>query len=301
MTQKINVTFLGTADQMPSKTRNHSAILLTFNDENILIDCGEGTQRQFRIAGLNPCKITKILITHWHGDHVLGLPGLLATLSASEYSKTLEIYGPTGIKEKMLKVFDAFPFHLNFEIKITEVTSGIFYEGKEFFLSVEKMEHSVQTVAYSFTKKGKRRIDKEKLKKLKISSGPLLKKLLDGKKITSDGKTFSPADLTYEEDGKKISVVMDTRNNKNILPFVENSDLFICEGTYSKELEKEASERKHMTVSQAAEIAKKANVKRLILTHLGGRHSKNRKELLDEAKKIFPETKLAKDFEEVKI
>ena len=92
MTAKIKLTFLGTADQIPSANRNHTSMLLTYGGENILIDCGEGTQRQFRKAHLNPCKITRILITHWHGDHVLGLPGLLQTLAASDYNKTLYIY-----------------------------------------------------------------------------------------------------------------------------------------------------------------------------------------------------------------
>ena len=108
MASSIKLTFLGTADQIPSADRNHTAILLTYEGENMLVDCGEGTQRQFRKAGLNPCKITKILITHWHGDHVLGLPGLLSTLSLSGYNKKLYIYGPKGTKEyvrEMLRVF----------------------------------------------------------------------------------------------------------------------------------------------------------------------------------------------------
>ena len=104
----IKVTFLGTADQIPSSRRNHTSILLTYNEENILVDCGEGTQRQFRKAHLNPCKVTRILLTHWHGDHILGLPGLLSTLSLSGYNKTIFIYGPKRTKtfvKELLRIF----------------------------------------------------------------------------------------------------------------------------------------------------------------------------------------------------
>src|SRR3989344_6440168 len=154
MTSKVNLTFLGTGDQMPSRARNHSAIILSFNEENILIDCGEGTQRQFRKADLNPCKVTRILISHWHGDHVLGLPGLLSTLAVSNYNKTLYIYGPNGINEKIKKMLEVFNFYKTYEIKVEEIKSGTFYEGKNFYLSAEVMEHGIPAIAYSFVEKG---------------------------------------------------------------------------------------------------------------------------------------------------
>ncbi|MDP3966449.1 MAG: ribonuclease Z [archaeon] len=301
MTSKVNITFLGTGDQMPSKARNHSAILLTYNEENILIDCGEGTQRQFRKAELNPCKITRILISHWHGDHVLGLPGLLATLGASGYSKTLFIYGPKGIKEKVKKFLEVFNFHKTYEIKVEEVDSGKFYEEKDFYLSSEKMEHGIPSIAYSFVEKGKSRIDKQKLKKSGLPEGPILQKIKEGKDVMHEGKKFKSKDLVYREDDKKISIIMDTKLNKKIAPFAKNSDVLISEGTYSKELEKEAEERMHLTVTQAAEIAKKSKSKKLILTHIGSRHSKDMKGLLTEAKEVFPETTLARDFDRFEI
>ena len=108
MTKKIELTFLGTSDAVPTKQRSHTSILLNYAGENILVDCGEGTQRQFRFAELNPCKITRILITHWHGDHVLGIPGILQTLALSGYNKTLYIYGPKGTKEFMQNLLKTF-------------------------------------------------------------------------------------------------------------------------------------------------------------------------------------------------
>jgi len=118
---KISVTFLGTSQAIPTATRNHTAILMHYKEENILVDCGEGTQRQFRKLKLNPCKITRILITHWHGDHVLGLPGLFQTLELNNYSKTLHIYGPKGTKKYIKEINNLFIHSGKLKIKVHEV------------------------------------------------------------------------------------------------------------------------------------------------------------------------------------
>src|SRR3970040_735622 len=133
MADKIKITFLGTGSMIPDEKRGHPAFLLTYKGENILVDCGEGTQIQFRKAKLNPCKITRILITHWHGDHTFGLPGLLRTLSTFGYNKKLFIYGPRGIKKHLNEMFTAFGRINEFEIRIEEV-SGKFLETRDFYL-----------------------------------------------------------------------------------------------------------------------------------------------------------------------
>jgi ribonuclease Z len=301
MASEVNVTFLGTGDNIPSRTRNHTSILLGFNEENILFDCGEGTQRQFRKAGLNPCKITRILISHWHGDHVLGLPGLLSTFAVSGYNRTLFIYGPKGTKDKIRKLLEVFNFYLSYRIEILEVDSGVFYKGKNFHLEAERMEHGIPCLAYSFVLPGSARIDKEKLKKSGLPEGPMLQKIKAGEDVAYNGRKFRSKDLVYREEDKKISVVLDTKENPRITPFVKNSDVFISEATYSGELEKEAEEHLHMTVSQVARIAKKAKVKKLVLTHVSSRYSKNMRQILDEAKETFKESYLVKDLEEMKI
>ena len=129
----INITFLGTSGAIPTKKRNHTAIFLTFKTEKILVDCGEGTQRQFKLARISPQKITRLLITHWHGDHVLGIPGFLQTLFFSDYSQTLMIYGPRGIKQQIKNVLIAFPMYNEIKIKVEEV-SGKFLETDDFIL-----------------------------------------------------------------------------------------------------------------------------------------------------------------------
>lgn len=296
----IKITFLGTSDAIPSVQRNHTAMLLTYNKENILIDCGEGTQRQFRKARLNPCKITRILITHWHGDHILGIPGILQTLALSGYNKTLFIYGPKGIKEHIQDLLKLFPFRKEYNIETAEV-QGKFFETPEFFLEAKSMTHGIPCNAYSFVKKAQIRIDKNKLKKSKLPSGPLLQKLKQGKDIIYDNKKYLAKNLTFKENDKKISLVLDTSMNNSITPFVKNSDLLICESSFDSELQEKAEEHKHLTSAQAAEIAKKSKSKKLILTHISQRYSKDKKKIVNDARKIFAKSFLVDDLDVLEV
>lgn len=292
----IKINFLGTADAIPSASRNHTAILLTYKGENILVDCGEGTQRQFRKARLNPGKITRILITHWHTDHILGLPGLLKTLESSGYNKTLFIYGPRRTKVFMNALLSLFAFKKSYRIEVKEV-AGKFFETPEFYLEAKAMTHSVPANAYSFVKKGQLRIDKNKLAISKLPSGPLLQKLKQGKNINYKGKKFLAKNLTYKEQGKKVSFVLDTSMNKKVHIFVKNSDLLICEASFASDLKHKAREYKHLTAGEAAQIAKKSKSKKLVLIHISQRYDKNKKKILNEAKRIFKNTSIAKDLD----
>jgi ribonuclease Z len=187
MVSKIKIIFLGTSGQFPTAERNCTSILLNYEKENILIDCGEGTQRQFRKAKLNPCKITKILVTHWHGDHVLGIPGLLQTLALSGYNKKLSVFGPKGTRIFMKNLLEMFAFRGKQLIEINEV-DGKFFETKDFYLESEKMIHGIPCNAYVFVKKGQIRIDKKKLKKYNLPQSSILQKLKQGKDIEYNGK-----------------------------------------------------------------------------------------------------------------
>jgi ribonuclease Z len=296
----INITFLGTSSAIPTLKRNTTSVLLTYKGENILIDCGEGTQRQFRKAKLNPCKITRMLITHCHGDHSLGIPGMLQTLSLSGYNKTLFIYGPKGIKKFMKNLLKTFIFKLNYKIEVKEV-KGKFFENQEFYFEAKEMYHVVPCNAYSFIKKGQIKINREKLKKTKLPSGPLLKKLKQGKNITYKGKKYLAKNLTSRENDIKISFVYDTLFNKKIPLFVKNSELLICDSSFHSDIENKAKENKHLTARQAGEIAKKSKSKKLVLTHISQRYDKNLKKILDDAKKVFKNTILVNDFDVVEV
>lgn len=297
--EKIKITFLGTSDSIPSKTRNHTSILLNYKDENILIDCGEGTQRQFRIANLNPCKLTRILITHWHGDHILGLPGLLQTLSLLGYNKTLYIYGPKGTKNFADIIMKMFIFVGKIKYEIKEVEKK-FLEMPDFYLEAFPLKHGTFCNGYSFIEKDKIKIDKNKLKKLKLPNSPLIKSLAQGKDIVLNNKKIKAKSLIYKQKGRKISFVFDTGYSESIIKNVQNANILISESTYLKKDEEIARRYNHLTSMQSAEIAKKAKVKNLILTHISQRYP-NHKELENEAKKIFKSVSLAKDLQTVVI
>jgi ribonuclease Z len=296
---KIPIIFLGTSQAIPTTTRNHTAILIKYKNENILIDCGEGTQRQFRKAKINPCKLTRILITHWHGDHVLGLPGLFQTLILNGYKKTLYIYGPKGTK-KYIKEFSKIFQIRKLKIKVEEV-NGKFLQTPDFEIHALPLKHGCPCNGYSFKEKQKLRIDKTKLKKLKIKDKSKIARLAKGKTITINNKKIKPSQLTYKQPSRKITFILDTKINPNINKLAKDSELLIIESTYSKKESALASKYGHLTTEQTAKIAKKAKVKKLILTHLSQRYEFKEKALLKEAKKIFPNTTIAKDFMRVEV
>ncbi len=297
---KIEIVFLGTGSSIPTAKRNHPGILLQYGNENILIDCGEGIKRQFRVARLNPCNITRILITHWHGDHVLGIPGLLQTLVHNNYNKKLFIYGPKGTKKYMEAIMQMFIFHGRLDINIEEV-DGRFLETKDFFFEAEKMKHNTETNAYAFVEKDKLRIKKDFLKRKKIANSPELKNLLEGKDIKIGKATLKAKEATYLQKGKKIVVILDTAMNQNAVEIAKNASLLICESSFSKDEEDKAEEYFHLTTEQAAGIAKESMAEQLVLVHLSQRYEKSENKILAEAKKIFPRTKLAHDFMKLEI
>jgi len=296
---KMEITFLGTSSMVPTKKRNQQAIFLKYGSEGILIDCGEGTQRQFKLAKLKITKITKILITHWHGDHVFGIPGILQSLHKSQYTKTLEIYGPKGIKKQMSLLLKTFPAKTNIKIKIKEIKKGIFFENEKFLLSCLPLKHSIKTFAYSFEEKEQKKLIMSKLSKFKIP-GPLLGKLQKGNTIKWKNKTYSPNKFTKSSPCKKIAIVSDTLLNKNCYQIAKNANLLICEATYLDVLKQKAKKHLHMTAKNAAIVANQSKAKKLILTHFSNRYSST-SALKKEAQKIFKNTSCAKDLMKIKI
>lgn len=297
---KIPIYFLGTSQAIPTAKRNHTALLMQYKSENILIDCGEGTQRQFRKMKLNPCKLTRILITHWHGDHILGLPGLFQTLQLNKYNKILYIYGPKRTKQFVSLMQRLFIPTGKLKIQVKEIVQGKFLETPDFYIEAFPMKHGAPTLSYRFVEKDKIRIDKAKLEKLKII-GKLAGELQKGKDIIWKKKKIRAKSLTYIEKGKKISFIFDTIINENCFKTAKNSDLLISEATYTKKEADLAKKYKHLTALQAAEIARKSKVKKLILTHISQRYENSEQEILREAKKIFKNTSIAEDLMRVEV
>lgn len=296
----MEIIFLGTSCMVPTKERNHQSIFIPHKEEGILVDCGEGTQRQFKIADIKPTKITKILLTHWHGDHVLGLPGLLQTLNASEYDRKLEIFGPVGTKEYFNHMFKAFSFNINFNHEIREISDGETLAFRDITVLAKELSHGVPCLGYLIKENDKKKIKVAYIKKLGIPDGPLLGDLQNNKNILWKGKTILSEDATFVVEGKKIAVVLDTLLCNGAYELSKHADLLICEAVYTSKLIGKAEEYKHMTAMQAGELAATCGVKKLVLTHFSQRY-KTTEEVLDEAKSIFKATSAAYDFMKLKI
>jgi len=288
----MKITFLGTGAMLPTKERNPNAIFMSYNTEGILIDCAEGTQKQLRLAGISPTKVTKLLITHWHGDHILGIPGLIQSLGASNYAKKLEIYGPKGSKNFFINMMKGLVFRARINYEIHELNEGKFFEDKDFYLESNKVKHSIDCLSYNFVEKSKLKININYTKKFGLVQHPLLGELQKGKDITYNGKKIKVKDATILKPGKKVSFILDTYYDKKLVSICKNADLLISESTW---LEKDKlQDKEHLSAKDAGKLAKQAKVKKLILTHFSQRY-RDTNELLKECKKEFKNVECAKD------
>ncbi|MDK2849418.1 MAG: ribonuclease [Candidatus Woesearchaeota archaeon] len=294
------IVFLGTSSMAPTKERNHPAFLIRYNKEILLFDCGEGTQRQLKFAKISSNKITKIFISHWHGDHVLGLPGLLQTLAGNNFKGEIQIFGPETTKERIEKLLEIYPFEREYELKIYEIKKGgLIFENEEFSIYARELEHSVKCFGFEFVEKDKINLNKDLLKEFGIEEGPHLQKLKKGQNIKVKGKIIRPKDVGYVIKGKKIGYLADTTVCDNAYRIAKDADILISEATFDSKLEEKARERLHLTSKDAALIASQSNVKELILFHFSQRYD-DISLLLEQAKEIFSNTIAAYDFMKVK-
>ena len=289
----MKLTILGTGSAMPTPSRHHSATALDVSPEVLLFDCGESAQLQLMKAGISHNKISKIFITHWHGDHVLGLPGLLQSMQLSKRIKPLDVYGPAGTKEKYKKIVEALELKTEFKINVSELKPGAFNTEK-YSVVVAKASHTRPCLVYSYQEKPKTKINLDYLKKFGLKNNPIIKNLVSGKDITWEGKKIKAKDATFTEKGKKFVYLLDSAYSKHLENFCKDADLLLCESTFADDLKETAPEFGHMTATQAATLAKKANVKKLIITHFSNRY-KNTDQLLKEARVVFPTTIAARD------
>ena len=300
----LRVTFLGTAGSVPTPERSLPAVLIQRKGEQIMFDCGEGVQRQMIRAKVGFHKKMKVFISHMHGDHVLGLPGLLQTMALLDREKKLEIYGPQGIKRFLEGVKETVQFVLTFPVEIHEIyEAGVVCQEKEYIVEAVWSNHVIPSLAYVFIEKPRSgKFYPEKAKALGVPEGQLWSKLQHGNKVKlPDGRVVNPEDvLGSPRSGRKIAYTGDTRPFKNFSNFATNADLLIHDATLEDALIEKAKDDGHSTPSQAAKNAKKANVKRLILTHISARYTETNL-LLERAQKIFKNTQVAKDFMEIEL
>jgi ribonuclease Z len=300
----LHVIFLGTAGSVPTPKRSLPAILIQRKDEQIMFDCGEGVQRQMIKAKVGFTKKMKIFITHMHGDHVLGLPGLLQTMALLGRERKLEIYGPYGIKRFFEGIRETVQFVLTFPVEIHEIDDiGVVCKEKEYTVNAIWANHVITSLAYALVEKPRPgKFYPEKAKRLGIPEGPLWSKLQHGHRIKlPNGKIIKPEDVTGpHRSGRKIVYTGDTRPFKDLVKFAAYADLLIHDATLDDDLAERAEEDGHSTPSQAARNAKKAKAKKLILMHISARYG-DASVHLEQARRIFKNTLVAEDFMKVEI
>jgi len=287
---------------MPTVTRGLSAVAIIRKGELILFDCGEGTQQRMVKARLGFGRRMKIFISHLHGDHILGLPGLLETMNLLNRERPLSIYGPKGILSFLSGIFNILGLP-DFPLEVIEITgSGVIYSNSEYRVEAIRADHEGEGWSFAlieYPRPG--RFHPERAKELKIPKGPLWKKLQQGETVVLGGKLFKPEDIVdAPKPGRKIVYSGDTRPNKALIELAAGADVLIHEATFDDDLLDRAQRDGHSTASQAAEIAASAKVVRLFLTHISSRYHST-EPLLEKAKKIFSTTLVAEDFMEVEI
>jgi len=303
---EIEITILGTTAGIPTRERAHPAIYFNYRDRNefcYLFDCGEGTQRQILLANLNPMKLSEIFITHWHGDHCLGLPGLINTMGFEGREKPLTIYAP-GIEKFTNLLKSEYPskgFKIilkNAPTEANEMTDLL--ETANFKIVSTPVEHGIPAVSYGLIEKDKVKIDKEKAKKLGLPAQGLIYKIIKEKgRAIFKNREILLKDVSLVKKGKKIVYSGDTKICHNLIKLAQGADLLIQDCTYFDSKESKEYKNKHATLKDIIEMLKQIEVKEVILTHISRRYKSP--DELRERIKDYPELKIAKDFMRIKL
>ncbi len=301
----MEITFLGTSSGVPTRSRNVSsvALRLTQKAEVWLFDCGEGTQHQFLRSEIKSSQIRRIFITHMHGDHTFGLMGLIASGGLAGNAQPIDIYGPSGLEEYLYACSKYAYMNLGSRLKVHQVEPGLVYEDENFKVSCLLLKHRVPAYGYRVEEKDRPgKFNLEKAKALGIPPGPIYGKLKQGQTLTlEDGRIIKGTELCgAPETGRKVVYCTDTVFCDAAVELAQDADVLIHEATYAHQDAEMAFARLHSTSTMAAQVALLAGVKQLIMTHFSPRYTPFGAITLDnlkqEARAIFPNTKLAYDF-----
>jgi ribonuclease Z len=300
----IRVVFLGTSGSVPTLKRSLPSLVVQCPKELWMFDCGENTQRQMMQGKVSFHKKLKVFLTHLHGDHVLGLPGVLQTMALMDRKELVQIFGPPGIKDFLVCTKETLNFGLTFPVEINEILEeGVVLNESEYTVTAVKSNHAVKSYAYSFMEKPRAgRFYPKKAQALGVPKGELWSKLQMGKEVElSNGKFVKPNEVMgLPRAGRKIVYTGDTRPFEKFVRFAANADLVIHESTFDDSLSEKAELDGHSTPSQAAEETKAAGAKQLVLTHISARYP-DATLLLEQAKKVFAKTVVAEDFMELEL
>lgn len=297
----FEILFLGTSASAPSAKRGLSAQIVSHNEYRFLVDCGEGTQRQILQSGVGFKRLTRVLLTHGHLDHILGLGGLMSTFLRWEAIEELEIYGGRQTLDRVHDLLYGVVLRGNqppMPLRLLEIKPGVIFETDDFSVTAFPVTHrGPDCFGYAFEGKARRPFLSAKADELGVPFGPERSRLVAGETITlADGKRVTPDDVLGPlERGSKLVVVGDTGRTDNLVEVARDADALVIESTYLDDEADMATEFSHLTARMAADLATKAGVKKLILTHLSRRYRE--KDVLAEAQALFPAVSVARDFD----
>jgi ribonuclease Z len=293
----LSVTFLGTGASIPTLDRNVAGLAVQREGETILFDCGEGNQRQMMRYGVG-FAFREVFFTHYHADHLLGITGLLRTMGLQDRTTPVMLYGPKGAQRVLGAAISLGIERNKFPVEILEIKPGDRLARDEYDIVVFETEHRADTVGYALVEHPRLgRFNPERARELGIPEGPLWGQLHKGKTVTlSDGRIVGPADLVgAPRPGRVLVYTGDTRPHLSVIEASRGADLLVHEATFGNDELERAEETGHSTAAEAARVALEAGARRLVLTHISSRYSRDASELLAEAKAVFPETVIARD------
>ena len=293
----LSVTFLGTGAACPTVERNVAALAIQREGETLLFDCGEGTQRQMMRFGVG-FSFRDVFVTHYHSDHFLGVIGLFRTMGLMDRKEPVTLYGPKGAHRILTAALSVGIERTKFPVEIVEVKPGDRMGRGDYELAVFETDHRADTVGYALVELDRLgRFDPERARALGIPEGPLWGQIHRGKPVTlPDGRVVTPGELVGPpRPGRTVVYTGDTRPHPSVVQVSRGADLLIHEATFGEDERERAAETGHATAREAALIAREAGVRRLVLTHISPRYSRDAPELLQEAQELFPETVVARD------
>lgn len=301
----FELTFLGTAASAPLPKRGLSSAIVAHDEYRFMVDCGEGTQRQLLASGLGFRRLEHILLTHGHLDHILGLGGILSTLGQWETLDGLAIYGGKATLDKVEDLIYRVVFRggrAPIKIDLVEIKPGVILQGEDFDVVAFPVRHrGPDCFGFVFQEHSRRPFLNDKATQLGVPLGPERKQLVKGLAITlADGRVVRPEDVLGElRAGAKLVMTGDVAETESLVQVARNATVLVTEATYSEADGAMARDNGHLTAAQAARLARDAGVEKLVLTHISGRHRE--RDLEDEARAIFPNTVLARDFDTFKV
>jgi ribonuclease Z len=300
----FKLTFLGTSASVPSAERNHPGILVETGNHRIMVDCGEGTQRQLLRSGAGFRRLDRILVTHGHLDHVLGIPGLFSTLRLRQSTAEMTVHGSPATLDVMVRMLAGLwgEGKAPIPLRLVPLTTGPVLDAGEFTIDCFPVRHrDTDSFGFCFESQARRHLRPHLLDGLGVPDGPVRKELAEGRPVTlAGGRTISPEEVLGPPEGrKKLVIVGDTETTEGLTEHVRDADVLVIEATFLDRDAAIAREYGHLTAADAAILAAASGVKQLVLTHISGRYADE--EILAEAARTFPNSRIAADFDRIAI